>query len=59
MTIRKTGAHDGRITAAGVDPSALDPADQIAPVTARRVEAGWDPADDQELASENEEADEA
>jgi hypothetical protein len=57
MTIRKTGAADGRVTAAGVDPSALEPADQIAPVTARR--ADWDPSDDAALAAENEAADDA
>ena len=56
MAIRKLGTADGRVTAAGVDPSALEPAEQIAPVTGRRAD-NWDEGDDEALAAENAEAD--
>jgi hypothetical protein len=63
MSIRKTGAADGRITAAGAGLSALEEPQAIAPVTATRQETGtktsvsWAPVDERALAHENEEAD--
>jgi hypothetical protein len=62
MTIRKTGAADGRITV-GTDPSALEEPQPIAPVTATCQETGaetevsWAPRDERDLALENEAAD--
>lgn len=60
MAIRKTGAADGRVT--GTEGRILDPADQETIIgTASLAGSGlpWQPGDEDALAEENQEADEA